>query len=449
MVKKPAGVHSFAQSLTGAVVLPGDGSYGKLRRVWNHAINEYPAIIVRCANTDDVRRAVEFARHRDLLTAVRAGGHSFAGHGVCQDGMVIDLSPMKRAQIDPVAERVTIEPGVVAGELDLLTQAFRMAVPLGSCPTVGIAGYSLGGGESSLTPKFGYGCDNIIGLEVVTADGKVVRACESEHADLFWAMRGAGANFGVATALEFQLHAIETVLSGDLKYPIRQAKKILHFLDSFATTIPPELFLTAAVLPHPGERMLDVKVVWIGDRRKGERLLRPMRTYLKPFADTIKPKAYLDEQRAGFDVPEGDFSSHRRGGHFARLSDDIIELITEHASNAPHEASGITMMYWHGPWCSRPYDNAFGFRRTGFEFWVHSYWKKARERKKSCAWVEEFFAALHPLSTGAVYLNDLMNEGDERVRAAYGDKYDRLSKIKRKYDPENFFRVNQNIKPAP
>jgi hypothetical protein len=443
-----SGVAKFAESLTGDVVLPRDRRYGKLRRVGNHAINLRPAIIVRCATRKDVQLAVEFARNKGLLTAVRSGGHSFAGHGVCEDGIVIDLSTMKRVQIDPAHERILIEPGIVAGELDCLTQSFRMAVPLGSCPTVGVAGYSLGGGESSLTPKFGYGCDSIVSLEVVTSDSKVLTATAGDNPDLFWAMRGAGANFGIATALEFQLHPIETVLSGSLRYPIRQAKKVLRFLDDFAPVIPPELFVIAAVLPHPGERMLDVKVVWLGERQKGERLLRPLRKYLRPFEDTIKPKAYLDEQRGGFDVPEGEYSSHRRAGHFNRLTEDVVDTLTEHASNAPHEASGITMMYWHGPWCAKAHDNAFGFRRTGFEFWIHSYWQEAGDREKSSAWVEEFYRAMEPLSTGAVYVNDLENEGEARVRAAYGDKYRRLSLIKRQFDPDNLFRVNQNIAPA-
>jgi FAD binding domain/Berberine and berberine like len=443
-----AGIAKLARALTGEVVLPGDRRYPKLRRVRNQAVNKRPAVIVRCANQKDVQLAVEFARGKELLTAVRSGGHSFAGHGVCEGGIVIDLSSMKRTQIDPDDEKILIEPGIIASELDCLTQAFRMAVPLGSCPTVGVAGYSLGGGESSLTPRFGYGCDSIVSLDVVTADSKVLRASTEENPELFWAMRGAGANFGIATSLEFQLHPIETVLSGSLRYPIRQAKRILRFLDRFAPTIPPELFLIAAVLPHPGERMLDIKVVWMGEKEKGEKLLRPLRTYLRPFQDMIKPKAYLDEQRSGYDVPEGDQSSHRRAGHFKRLTEDIIDTITEHASNAPHEASGITMIYWHGPWCARPHDNAFGFRRTGFEFWIHSYWQRAGDREKSWAWVENFFSAMEPLSTGAVYVNDLEDEGEARVRAAYGDKYERLSLIKRRFDPDNFFRVNQNIPPA-
>ena len=443
-----SGTAKLAKSLAGEIVLPSDSRYLKLRRVKNHAVNRHPAMIIRCINRADVQHVVEFARHHSLPLAIRAGGHSFAGHGTCDNGLVVDVSAMKRAQIDPIRERIRIEPGIIAGELDCLTQSFRMAVPLGSCPSVGVAGYALGGGESSLTPKFGYGCDSIVGLEVVTANGELLTATADENPDLFWAMRGAGANFGVATSLEFQLHPIETVLSGNLRYPIRQAKKILHFLDGFASAIPSDLFLIAAVLPHPGERMLDIKIVWPGAKEKGERLLRPLRKHLRPFEDTIRPKAYLDEQRESFDVPEGDRSSHRRGGHFKRLTEGVIDTIIENSNNAPHEASGVTMMYWHGPWCAKPQDNAFGFRRTGFEFWIHSYWQKAVDREKSWTWVERFYAAMEPLATGAVYVNDLENEGEARVRAAYGDKYDRLALIKRKFDPDNFFKVNQNIPPA-
>jgi hypothetical protein len=449
-LSKPSAVaiRKFKQALSGEVILPGDQQYGMARRVWNHAVSRRPAIIARCANERDVVRSVEFAGRHELLTAVRSGGHSFAGHGVCDGGMVIDLSAMKRSEVDPVLRRITIQPGVVAAELDCLTQAFRMAVPLGSCPTVGVAGYALGGGESSLTPKFGYACDNITRARIVTADGRVLTARENEHPDLFWAVRGAGANFGVVTSISFRLNSIESVLSGHLSYPIRQARKILRFLNEFAPTISADLFLLAAILPFPGERMLDIAVVWTGELEKGERLLRPLRTYLKPFKDTIKAKSYLDEQRDASDVPMGNHASHRKSGHFEVLTDGIIDVIAEHASKAPSEASGITMMYWHGPWCSKPQNNAFGFRRTGYEFWVHSYWQKAAERKKSWTWVEEFFAAMQPLATGAVYVNGLEQEDETRVRAAYGDKYERLAKIKAKYDADNFFRVNQNIKPA-
>jgi hypothetical protein len=441
-------VRKFAKSLTGPVVVPSDRQYKKARQVWNHAINRRPAIVVRCADETDVVRCVEFASRNKLLTAVRSGGHSFAGFGVCEGGIVIDLSAMKRTEVDPARHLITIEPGIIARELDCLTQAFKMAVPLGSCPTVGVAGYALGGGESSLTTTFGYACDNITRARVVTADGRTLTVHADAHPDLFWAVRGAGANFGVVTLLDFKLNPIENVLSGHLKYPIRQARKVLHFLDGFAKTIPDNLFLLAAVLPYPGERMLDVAVVWTGDEKKGGRVLHPLRSHLKPLQDTIEMRTYLDEQREALDTPKGEYCSHRKSGHFERINQNIIDVIIEYASNAPSEASGITMMYWHGPWCAMPHDNAFGFRRTGFEFWVHAHWTKAEERRKSWNWVEQFFAAMKPFSTEAVYVNGLEDESEERVRAAYGNKYEQLTRIKAKYDPGNFFRVNQNITPA-
>jgi FAD binding domain len=429
-------IAKFAAAMSGDVILPDHRLYHGARRVWNHAVNLHPAIIARCANSDDVRRAVEFAQDRGLLTAIRSGGHSFAGHGACQGGMVIDLCPMKRAEIDPLGRSITIETGVIAGELDCLTQAFKLAVPLGSCPSVGVSGYSLGGGEGSLTPKLGYGCDSITRIEVVTADGQLRAASPEENTDLFWAMRGAGANFGVATSLQFKLHPVETVLSGHLKYPLRQAKRILRFLDDYAPTIPQELFLIAAVLPYPGDRMLDVAVVWSGEVKAGERALKPLRTFLKPFEDTIKVNSYLEEQRSGTGSPtDGDYCSHRKSGHFETLSPAIIEIIAEYTASAPSEESGITMIYWHGPWSSGSHDNAFGFRRLGFEFWIHTYWKKAAERKRPFEWVEQFYAAMEPLATDAVYVNGLENEDAERVIAAYGSKYELLTRIKKNTIP--------------
>ncbi len=446
---RPAAVRKFADRLKGELILPTDARYETARRVWNHAVDLHPAIIARCAETEDVVRAIEFARANDLLVAVRSGGHSFAGHGACEGGLVIDLSLMKRIEIDPNRAWVRLQSGVLAGELDLVTNAFSMAVPLGSCPSVGVAGYALGGGEGALTPKLGFGCDSITRVEVVTAEGRILNADADEHADLFWAVRGGSGNFGVVTSIEFRLHKVGDVTAGHLKYPIRQMREVLRYLNQYAPTIPDELFLLAAVLPFPGERMLDIAVVWNGDGKEAERALHPLRNFMKPFEDSIKSKSYIDEQRAGSDSPaDGDYSSCRRGGHLESLEAAAIDKIGEFASSAPSHSSGITMVYWHGPWCSQPQDNAFGFRRVGWEYWVQSYWQEDVARAHSIRWVEDFFAALEPHSTGAVYVNDLENEGDERARAAYGDNFARLAAIKRKYDPANFFRLNQNIKPT-
>jgi hypothetical protein len=442
-------LNKFAAALDGELILPADARYETARRVWNHAIEVHPAAIVRCASTQDVVRAIEFAHQANFAVAVRSGGHSFAGHGTCEGGMVLDMSLMKRLEIDPHRQWVRLQTGVLAGELDLATNAFSMAVPLGSCPAVGVAGYALGGGESALTPGLGFACDNITRVEIVTADGALLHASHNKNPDLFWAVRGGSGNFGVVTTIDFRLHGVGKVLAGHLKYPIRQAPEVLRFLNQYAPTIPDELFLLAAVLPFPGERMLDIAVVFNGDENAGERVLQPLRDFMKPFEDSIKAKPYIDEQREGSDAPsDGDYSSCRRGGHLECLDSDVIDIITEFEASAPSESSGVTMMYWHGPWCSQPHDNAFGFRRVGFEYWVHSYWQQDGARADSIRWVEDFFAALQPHSSGAVYVNDLENEGDARVRAAFGDNYARLAAIKRKYDPTNFFRINQNIKPA-
>jgi hypothetical protein len=361
-------IGKFAASLKGEVILPNDPRYEKARRVWNHAVDLHPAIIARCAGTDDVVRAIEFARQSDLLVAVRSGGHSFAGHGTCDGGLVIELSMMKRIEIDASRASVRLQSGVLAGELDLATNAFSMAVPLGSCPSVGVAGYVLGGGESALTPKVGFGCDSITRVEIVTADGSILCADRDENPDLFWAVRGGGGNFGVVTTLDFRLHRVSNVLAGHLKYPIRQAREVLRYLNHYGPTIPDELFLLAAVLPFPGERMLDVAVVWSGEEKDGERVLQPLRTFVKPFEDSIKSKPYLDQQQEGSDSPsDRDYSSCRRGGHLEKLDASIIDIIGEFAASAPTESSGITMIYWHGPWCANPHDNAFGFRRVGFD----------------------------------------------------------------------------------
>jgi Berberine and berberine like len=250
-------------------------------------------------------------------------------------------------------------------------------------------------------------------------------------------------------SLTFRLHPIEKVLSGHLKYPIRVLANVLAFIKDYAPTIPDEMFLVIAVLPYPGERMLDIGVVWPGEPSEGLRALQPLRTLLKPFADTIEVRDYLDEQRAGSDSPEeGVFCSRRRSGHLSDLTSASIAAIVEHGSNAPSEECGINLLYWHGPWSSKPRDNSFGFRRVGDEYWIHSYWRPDDQCRTGENWVDQFYAALAPLSTGAVYVNGLENEGEARARASYGAKYDRLPSLKRQFDPENIFRLNQNIEPA-
>jgi hypothetical protein len=448
MLELSGAAKGLAEKLTGRIVLPAHPEYDRLRRVWNHDIDERPALIVLCAAEDDIRRTLDFARSRALPIAIRGGGHSFAGHGVCEGGVVINLSLMKTTQIDPQRRRVSAGPGVVGGELDRVTQAFGLALPLGSCPSVGVVGYATGGGEGSLTPRFGFGCDNMSAARLITADSRVLDAENTSNEDVFWALRGGGGNFGIVTNLEFDLHPITTVLSGHLIYPLKRTSEVLNFVNTFVQDIPPELYLIVTVLPKPGERMLDIGVVWSGEIREGERVLRPLREFIEASQDSIKANRYLDEQQSGSDSPsDGDWCSFRRAGHMELLNPRAIEAIAQHCGIGPSEYCGISMIYWHGPWVERPHDNAFGFRRVGFEYWIHAYWQDPSERERSHRWVGDFHEALRPFSTKGVYVNNLGEEGEERVRTAYGDNYARLSAIKRKYDPHNIFRINQNIRP--
>ncbi len=439
---------SLAGKLSGGVVQPGGAEYERLRRVWNHDIDKHPALIALCESEEDIRRTLEFARNHELPIAIRGGGHSFAGHGTCDGGVVINLSRMKNVRIDPRRRRVSVGPGVVGGELDQVTQAFGLALPLGSCPSVGVAGYATGGGEGSLSPRFGFGCDSITRARIITADGAMVTADSASNRDLFWALRGGGGNFGIVTGLDFNLHPIETVLAGHLIYPLKRAEEVLTFVNGFLRGIAPELYVIATVLPKPGERMLDIGVVWSGAPQQGERVLRPLREFSAPCEDSIKLKRYLEEQQSGSDSPsDGDWCSFRRAGHMKLLDPCAIEAIGRHCAQGPSEYCGISLIYWHGPWVEKPHDNAFGFRRAGFEYWIHAYWRDFSERERSHRWVNDFHQALRPFSTAAVYVNNLGQDEEERVADAYGEKYSRLISIKRKYDPDNVFRLNQNVRP--
>lgn len=437
---------ALATKIRGRVILPGVADYEQQRRVWNHDVDKRPVLIVQCVIEDDIRNALEFARTHNLPISVRGGGHSFAGYGTCDGGAVIDLSQMKRLRIDPHQGKASLEAGVVGGELDQVAQAFGLAVPLGSCPSVGVVGYAAGGGEGSLTPSLGFACDSILRARVLTHDSTILTAEAESNQDLFWALRGGGGNFGIITELDLALRHVDTVLGGHLTYPLRRMREVLNFVNGFVEDIPPELYIIIAVLPQPGEPMLDIGIVWSGVLDEGERVVRPLRKFSHASKDSIKAKRYLDEQQSGSDSPsEGDWCSVRRAGHLRHLDSGAIDVIERNSARGPAESRGITMIYWHGPWVERSYDNAFGFRRRGFEYWVHAYWQDPAQREPSHQWVDNFYHELQPFSTGAVYVNNLCAEGPERVKAAYGEKYQRLIEIKRKYDPDNVFRLNENI----
>jgi len=444
----------------GELIRPGDAQYEAARHVWNGAIDRRPALVARCTGVADVRAAVRFARERDLLVAVRGGGHNVAGTATCDGGLVIDLSPMKGIWVDPVARTARAQAGLLWGEVDRETQAFGLAMPGGIVTHTGIAGLTLGGGLGWLMRRYGLTIDNLLSADVVTADGGIVRASADEHPDLFWGLRGGGGNFGVVTAFEYRLHPVgPIVLAGMMVHPAATARELLGFYrDCVAsvpdelttivvlTTAPPAPFLPAAV--H-GQPVVIIGACYAGPIEEGERALAPLRRFGEPLADTIRPTPYLVHQ-ALLDpgVPHG-LGYYWKSEYVPALSDALIATLVEHAWRAATPESYTIVFHLGGAVAAGdPEGSAFEDRRAGHAVNIDAVWSESSRAPACMAWTRSFWEALRPHSTGRVYVNFLGEEGQDRVRAAYGDaKYERLRALKRRYDPTNLFRLNQNIRP--
>jgi hypothetical protein len=319
---------------------------------------------------------------------------------------------------------------------------------MGACPDVGIGGLTLGGGNGFLEPVYGTACDNLRSVEVVTADGESRSANASENPDLYWAMRGAGANFGVATALEFKLYPVTTIMFGSLEYKPSQVRDVLRFLRDYAPHAPDQLGLIIDVPGQFGESGAELTVAYVGDPKQGEPIIKQIRDTTKPVSGAIQPTPYKDT--VGTEAPPGGpFASHRRHGFFPTIGDPVIDAAIESVATRPSKWSKLTFYFAHGARCRvAPTATAYSLRQVGFECWIQSYWSESAAEAKSIEWVNKFWERTGSLSNGRVYVNYLEDEGDQRVRAAYGPNYDRLVTLKNKYDPANFFRLNQNIKPT-
>jgi len=454
----------FKAHVLGEVMFPGEEHYERARRTWSGMVDpRRPAMIVRCATSSDVAHCVEFARNSDLAIAVRAGGHSFTGDSFCDGGMVIDVSGIKNLVVNAVTCTARAGSGLTAGEFDQATEPFGMATVLGECPSVGIAGYTLGGGLGRLMGEHGAGCDNLRSVELVNADGRAVRASVEENQDLFWAIRGGGANFGIVTSLEYQLHRVRHGLAGSLTYPITDLQNILAFLDDYMMGVPDELDLVIdighpdlmALAPRVNQPIVNLAVSYCGDLQKGEEAIKPLRFFRANFADNIQPMSYFEMQTLADFQPLIDFvpsggSIALECGFVERLTPGVIETIGAFMAEAP-PCVWISMdHYLHGAVCvpaSR--HSAFVLRRPGYSSRILSAWREPRQAAVSAEWVHRFNSALQPFAGGAMYLNYLTSEaGEAGLRTAYGSNYDRLTELKRKYDPTNFFNSNRNIQPA-
>src|SRR5579863_6674906 len=440
----PAAIRALASKISGHVITPAATGYEAARLIFNRAFDTRPAVIVRCAGPPDVARALEFAQTKNLLLAVRGGGHSRLGYGMCDGGVVIDLSGMKRVEVDASKRVARAEAGALVRDLDTATQHFGLATTSGGCPTVGIAGFTLGGGEGRLMEKYGAACDNLLSAQVVTVDGRQVEASPQSNPDLFWAIRGGGGNFGVVTALEYQLHPVDQVLSGALTYRPGRIPDLLQAFVKFLAGAPDEMDAFAQLLPFEQGRRLKVDVCYCGDSRMGNDLLRPLRAF-KPQDDNVKIMSYLEAQAAGgfLAAPVAHFQTNLL---FRELGGGATEAIATALNNAPATCKLIIVPLRGAVSRVSVTDTAFALREQGYEIDMAGVWNTPAVKAEVVRWVQATRDNLQHFAHG-VYVNQLGDTSDQLVRSGYGPNYARLVEIKKKYDPTNMLRLNQNIKP--
>jgi FAD/FMN-containing dehydrogenase len=437
-----AAIRKLTSDITGHVITPESPDYGSARLVFNLAFDRRPALIVRCAGAPDVARALEFAQNQNLPLAVRGGGHNRLGLSVCDGGVVIDLSGMNRVEVDANKRVARAEAGSLVRDLDNATQRVGLATTSGGCPTVGVTGLTLGGGEGLLMSKYGAACDNLIRAQVLTVDGRQAEASQNSNADLFWAIRGGGGNFGVVTALEYQLHPVTDVLAGTLLYPAGRIPELLQAFVKFVAAAPDEMNTVASVLPSAQGTRFRMLVFYCGHPSQGNELLKPLRA-LKPQEDHVRVMPYLEAQAAAFlPAPIAHFQTDL---FLPELTEAAIAAITAATNEAPANNRAFIVPFYGAISRVGLSETAFALRQPGYEVDIVGTWSSAAEKASAVQWVKALRDKLQPFAHG-VYVNQLGETSEELVRAAYGPNYARLVEIKKKYDPKNVLRLNQNIK---
>ena len=443
-------LQQFKSGLRGEVLDCGNAGYTSARRVWNGLIDRYPALIVRCTDTSEVVRTVQFARSQNLPVAVRGGGHSSPGYSVCDDGIVIDLSQMKGISIDPVKGIARTQAGLRLFEFVSGTQAFGLATTAGTVGGTGLSGLTLGGGIGWLMGKYGLTIDNLLSVEIVTADGRVLTANATENPELFWGVRGGGGNFGIVTSFEFQLHPVTTVLAGKVIYPIQQAREILRFYRELTAQAADELTAYASLVTTPdGLPAAEITLCYTGSLEEGERHIEALRKFGSPIIDMIHAKPYLKTVSMLRAAPVGR-RYYERSNTLEQLSDEAIDLIVEYGRARTSPFSQVLIQHIHGA-ASRvhPTGTAFALRHESYILGMFASWTDTDdEAQKHMEWTRSFWTAVSRFASLGVYVNFLGDEGEERIRASYGVNYERLVALKNRYDPTNFFHLNQNIKPT-
>jgi FAD/FMN-containing dehydrogenase len=453
-------VRAFRESLNGELILPGDEGYDMGRRVWNGMIDRNPAIIAYCGCVGDVIKSVDFARTYGLLTAVRCGGHNVAGNSVCDGGIVIDLSRMKRIEVNATSRIARVQAGLTWGEFDRATQMRGLATTGGIVSRTGIAGLTLGGGIGWLMRKFGVTCDNLLSAHIVTAGGRHLSASADENQDLFWGLRGGGGNFGIATEFEYRLHEVGPVLAGTVYYPAAKARDVLRFYRDYIADIPDELttmfvYMAAPYAPSLFKFLGDgpavaIHVCYTGLLEAGERVLKPLRVFGPPLEDAVRVMPYAELQSMLDPGAAPYLRNFWKSSYLKSLSDEAIEGLAAFSETMTSPLSQMHLQHLGGAVRMVGEDEmAFSHRDALCVLNIVTKWKDPGESEKHIQWTRDFEVAMRPFSTGGVYVNFLGEEGEDRVKAAYGtEKYSRLVVLKDKYDPTNFFRLNQNIKPT-
>jgi FAD/FMN-containing dehydrogenase len=450
-------VKDFRASLRGQLLLARDEGYDQARRLWNGAFDRHPALIARCAGAADVVQAVHFARSHELLTAVHSGGHSISGQSSCDGGLMIDLSPMKGIRVDPVRKTANAQSGVLLGEFDRETQAFGLATTLGTASDTGIAGLTLGGGQGRLARKFGLSCDNLLSVDIVTADGKLLHASEQENADLFWAIRGGGGNFGIVTTFEYRLHPLgPKILAGNRVYPLSQARSILQALREFCEGAPDEMTISASLTGSapgvPAGRYIAFEAVYCGAISEGERLLAPLSKLGKPLFDDVSAKTYIAAQlglsgASPAPLPPG-LSVYVKSGFLHSIPDSLIDVSLQQFDAAPPWVGELGLGQLGGAMARvRPDATAYWNRLAQYELLLEGAWTERSQDQQNLKVGRALWNAFEPFTEG-YYVNTEPSADEKRLRATYGNNYPRLVQLKNKYDPMNLFRLNANIKPT-
>lgn len=436
--------------IKGTVLSISDAEYDNARKVWNSMIDRKPALIAQCTDADDIAAAVKFARKHDLLVSVHGGGHNVAGNAVCEGGLMIHLSKMKAINVDVANKTATVEPGVLLKEFDAATLALGLATTGGTVSDTGLAGLTLGGGLGYLGGKHGTTCDNLLAAEMVTADGKKILVDKDNHPDLYWAIRGGGGNFGIVSKFKYQLHSFgPNVVAGMILYPMDKAKETLQFYRNFIRKTPDEMASYAGFIVTPdGLPVTVILPVWTGDIKDAEKHLAPLRSFGSPIADMITEIPYVQIQAALDAAAPTGIRRYWKSGYFTDLSDELLDIIIRNISNRISPFTPFLLFHLRGA-ATRidPSATAFSQRQDSWDSDIISQWLDPADDEKNINWTRSFWKEIEPFTNG-VYVNHLDSDDDPRVANAYGPNFERLKTIKKKYDPDNFFRMNNNIKPA-